>query len=288
MKHSLGIYTAPRGHWVGDGFPVRTMFSYDQMGKHISPFLLLDYAGPAEFTPTTQRRGVGQHPHRGFETVTIVYKGEVEHRDSTGNGGVIGPGDVQWMTAASGILHEEFHSEAFARRGGTLEMVQLWVNLPAKDKMAAPGYQGILDRDIPDVALKDNAGRLRLIAGEFDGLRGPAHTFTDIQVWDIRLQAGKSATFDLHEGHNTALVVLKGAVQLNGQEMAREGQLALFDRDGTQVHVDADQDAVFLILSGEPIDEPIVGHGPFVMNSEAEIEQAFVDFQSGRFGRMPA
>lgn len=288
MKHSLGIYTAPRGHWVGDGFPVRTMFSYDQMGKHISPFLLLDYAGPAEFTPTTQRRGVGQHPHRGFETVTIVYKGEVEHRDSTGNGGVIGPGDVQWMTAASGILHEEFHSEAFARRGGTLEMVQLWVNLPAKDKMAAPGYQGILDRDIPEVALKDNAGRLRLIAGEFDGLRGPAHTFTDIQVWDIRLQAGKSATFDLHEGHNTALVVLKGAVQLNGQEMAREGQLALFDRDGTQVHVDADQDAVFLILSGEPIDEPIVGHGPFVMNSEAEIEQAFVDFQSGRFGRMPA
>ncbi|NLU01088.1 MAG: pirin family protein [Pseudomonas lundensis] len=288
MKHILGIYTAPRGHWVGDGFPVRTMFSYDQMGKHISPFLLLDYAGPAEFTPTTQRRGVGQHPHRGFETVTIVYKGEVEHRDSTGNGGVIGPGDVQWMTAASGILHEEFHSEAFARRGGTLEMVQLWVNLPAKDKMAAPGYQGILDRDIPDVALKDNAGRLRLIAGEFDGLRGPAHTFTDIQVWDIRLQAGKSATFDLHEGHNTALVVLKGAVQLNGQEMAREGQLALFDRDGTQVHVDADQDAVFLILSGEPIDEPIVGHGPFVMNSEAEIEQAFADFQSGRFGRMPA
>lgn len=288
MKHILGIYTAPRGHWVGDGFPVRTMFSYDQMGKHISPFLLLDYAGPAEFTPTTQRRGVGQHPHRGFETVTIVYKGEVEHRDSTGNGGVIGPGDVQWMTAASGILHEEFHSEAFARRGGTLEMVQLWVNLPAKDKMAAPGYQGILDRDIPDVALKDNAGRLRLIAGEFDGLRGPAHTFTDIQVWDIRLQAGKLATFDLHEGHNTALVVLKGAVQLNGQEMAREGQLALFDRDGTQVHVDADQDAVFLILSGEPIDEPIVGHGPFVMNSEAEIEQAFVDFQSGRFGRMPA
>lgn len=288
MKHILGIYTAPRGHWVGDGFPVRTMFSYDQMGKHISPFLLLDYAGPADFTPTTQRRGVGQHPHRGFETVTIVYKGEVEHRDSTGNGGVIGPGDVQWMTAASGILHEEFHSEAFARRGGTLEMVQLWVNLPAKDKMAAPGYQGILDRDIPDVALKDNAGRLRLIAGEFDGLRGPAHTFTDIQVWDIRLQAGKSATFDLREGHNTALVVLKGAVQLNGQEMAREGQLALFDRDGTQVHVDADQDAVFLILSGEPIDEPIVGHGPFVMNSEAEIEQAFVDFQSGRFGRMPA
>ena len=288
MKKILGVYTAPRPHWVGDGFPVRTLFSYDSMGKHISPFLLLDYAGPAEFSPTTQRRGVGQHPHRGFETVTIVYKGEVEHRDSTGNGGVIGPGDVQWMTAASGILHEEFHSEAFARSGGPLEMVQLWVNLPAKDKMSAPGYQGIVDRDIPDLALKDDAGRLRLIAGEFDGTRGPARTFTDIDVWDIRLNAGKSATFDVHQGRNTALVVLHGAVEVNGQEVVREGQLALFERDGSQVRLEANNDAVLLILSGEPIDEPIVGHGPFVMNTDAEIQQAFVDFQSGKFGRMPA
>ena len=288
MKKILGVYTAPRPHWVGDGFPVRTLFSYDSMGKHISPFLLLDYAGPAEFSPTTERRGVGQHPHRGFETVTIVYKGEVEHRDSTGNGGVIGPGDVQWMTAASGILHEEFHSEAFARSGGPLEMVQLWVNLPARDKMSAPGYQGIVDRDIPDLALKDDAGRLRLIAGEFDGTRGPARTFTDIDVWDIRLNAGKSATFDLHQGRNTALVVLHGAVEVNGQEVVREGQLALFERDGSQVRLEANNDAVLLILSGEPIDEPIVGHGPFVMNTDAEIQQAFVDFQSGKFGRMPA
>lgn len=288
MKKILGVYQAPRPHWVGDGFPVRTMFSYDSMGKHISPFLLLDYAGPAEFTPTTERRGVGQHPHRGFETVTIVYKGEVEHRDSTGNGGVIGPGDVQWMTAASGILHEEFHSEAFARSGGPLEMVQLWVNLPAKDKMAAPGYQGIVDRDIPDLALKDDAGRLRLIAGEFDGQRGPARTFTDIDVWDIRLHAGKSATFDLHQGRNTALVVLHGAVTVNDQDVVREGQLALFERDGSQIRLQATDDAVLLILSGEPIDEPIVGHGPFVMNTDAEIQQAFVDFQSGKFGRMPA
>ena len=288
MKKILGVYTAPRPHWVGDGFPVRTLFSYDSMGKHISPFLLLDYAGPAEFSPTTQRRGVGQHPHRGFETVTIVYKGEVEHRDSTGNGGVIGPGDVQWMTAASGILHEEFHSEAFARSGGPLEMVQLWVNLPAKDKMSAPGYQGIVDQDIPDLALKDDAGRLRLIAGEFEGKRGPAHTFTPIDVWDIRLNAGKSTTLDLHPGRNTALVVLHGAVEVNGQEMVREGQLALFERDGSQVRLEANNDAVLLILSGEPIDEPIVGHGPFVMNTDAEIQQAFVDFQSGKFGRMPA
>ena len=286
MKNILGLYTAPRGHWVGDGFPVRTLFSYDSMGKHVSPFLLLDYAGPAEFTPTTERRGVGQHPHRGFETVTIVYQGEVEHRDSTGNGGVIGPGDVQWMTAASGILHEEFHSEAFARRGGTLEMVQLWVNLPAKDKMAEPGYQGILDRDIPVLTLKDNAGTLRLIAGEFDGKRGPARTFTDIDVWDIRLNAGKSATFDLPQDHTSALVVLHGSVEVNGQHAVSEGQLALFEREGTQVRLHASDDAVLLILSGEPIDEPIVGHGPFVMNSEAEIHQAFRDFQSGKFGRM--
>ena len=162
MKNIIGIYTSPRAHWVGDGFPVRTLFSYDSLGKHISPFLLLDHAAATEFTPTTERRGVGQHPHRGFETVTIVYKGELEHRDSTGSGGKIGPGDVQWMTAAKGILHEEFHSADFAKSGGTLEMVQLWVNLPAKDKMADAGYQTLLDADIPTIALKDQAGSLRL------------------------------------------------------------------------------------------------------------------------------
>ncbi|SDZ66080.1 pirin family protein [Pseudomonas sp. NFIX28] len=287
MKNILGIYTSPRSHWVGDGFPVRTLFSYDSLGKHISPFLLLDHAGPVEFTPTQARRGVGQHPHRGFETVTIVYKGEVEHRDSTGSGGKIGPGDVQWMTAASGILHEEFHSAAFARSGGTLDMVQLWVNLPARDKMAAPGYQTILDSDIPAIALKDKAGTLRLIAGEYDGVKGPARTFTPIDVWDIRLNAGKPLVLDLHEGRNTALVLLRGTVQVNGQELVREGQLVLFGREGDQLGLEASNDAVVLLLSGEPIDEPIVGHGPFVMNSEAEIHQAFVDFQSGRFGQMP-
>ncbi len=286
MKNIIGIYTSPRAHWVGDGFPVRTLFSYDNLAKHISPFLLLDHAGPAEFTPTTERRGVGQHPHRGFETVTIVYDGEVQHRDSTGSGGTIGPGDVQWMTAASGIIHEEFHSEAFAKTGGTLEMVQLWVNLPAKDKMADAGYQTILDRDIPNIALKDQAGSLRLIAGEFDGHTGPSRTFTPIDVWDIRLNAGKLLTLDLHQGRNTALVVLRGTVQVNGLERVRQGQLALFERDGQQLSLEADDDAVVLLLSGEPIDEPIVGHGPFVMNSEQEIHQAFTDFHSGRFGRM--
>eukprot|EP01132_Coremiostelium_polycephalum_P023251 gene23251-27653_t len=256
------------------------------MGKHISPFLLLDHAGPADFTPTDKRRGVGQHPHRGFETVTIVYKGEVEHRDSTGAGGTIGPGDVQWMTAAKGILHEEFHSEAFARSGGALEMVQLWVNLPAKDKMTDAGYQTILDGDIPALPLADNAGSLRLIAGEFGGAKGPARTFTPIDVWDVRLNAGKAVTLDLHAGRNTALVVLKGTVQVNGLELVREGQLALFERDGDQLALESNNDAMFLLLSGEPIDEPIVGHGPFVMNTEQEIHQAFADFQSGQFGQM--
>ncbi|NWA32627.1 pirin family protein [Pseudomonas sp. C6002] len=286
MKNIIGIYTSPRAHWVGDGFPVRTLFSYDTMGKQISPFLLLDHAGPAAFTPTEQRRGVGQHPHRGFETVTIVYKGEVEHRDSTGAGGTIGPGDVQWMTAARGIIHEEFHSEAFARSGGALEMVQLWVNLPARDKMTDAGYQTILDGDIPTLPLADNAGSLRLIAGEFDGVKGPARTFTPIDVWDMRLKAGRSVTLDLHAGRNTALVVLRGTVRINGTEVAREGQLALFERDGTQLRLESSDDAMVLLLSGEPIDEPIVGHGPFVMNTEQEIHQAFADYQSGQFGQM--
>ena len=286
MKKIIGIYTSPRPHWVGDGFPVRTLFSYDNLGKHISPFLLLDHAGPAEFSPTEQRRGVGQHPHRGFETVTIVYSGEVEHRDSTGAGGVIGPGDVQWMTAGAGIIHEEFHSEAFSRRGGSLEMVQLWVNLPARDKSAPAGYQSILASDIPNVALKGQAGSLRLIAGEFAGQHGPARTFTPMDVWDIRLYSGATTTLDLHAGRNTALVVLRGTVQVNGQERVQTGQLALFEREGEALSLQAEGDAIVLLLSGEPIDEPIVGHGPFVMNSEAEIHQAFVDFQSGRFGRM--
>ena len=286
MKNIIGIYTSPHMHWVGDGFPVRTLFSYDNLAKHISPFLLLDHAGPAEFAPTTERRGVGQHPHRGFETVTIVYKGELEHRDSTGSGGKIGAGDVQWMTAASGILHEEFHSEGFAKSGGTLEMVQLWVNLPAKDKMADPGYQTLLDADIPSIALKNNAGSLRLIAGEFDGQTGPARTFTPIDVWDLRLNGGQALTLDLHEGRNTALVILRGTVQVNGLESVGEGQLVLFERQGNQLTLQASADAVVLLLSGEPIDEPIVGHGPFVMNTEQEIHQAFADFQSGRFGRM--
>src|ERR1700739_121945 len=211
-KSVLGRHGNDRGHWVGDGFPVRSLFSYNSLGTQISPFLLLDYAGPHHFEPTTERRGVGQHPHRGFETVTIVYDGEVEHRDSAGNGGVIGPGDVQWVTGASGIIHEEFHSAAYAKTGGPFRMVQLWVNLPARDKMAPAGYQGIVSADIPVVDLPGGAGQARIIAGEFGGVRGPARTFTPINVWDVRLNRDAGASLDLPEGHTAMLVVLAGPV----------------------------------------------------------------------------
>ena len=287
MKKVIGIYSAPRGHWVGDGFPVRSMFSYQDHGKRMSPFLLLDYAGPASFTPTQHQRGVGQHPHRGFETVTIVYDGEVSHRDSTGSGGTIGPGDVQWMTAGSGILHEEFHSEAFARSGGVLNMVQLWVNLPAKDKLTAPGYQAIVAGDIPTVALADDAGSLRVIAGEYDGQPGPAHTFSPMQVWDISLNANGSLVLPARDGWNTALIVLRGAVRINGKAIACEAQMVLLEQAGSDLAIDANSDAKLLLLSGEPLNEPVVGYGPFVMNSQAQIAEAIDDFNSGQFGHMP-
>jgi redox-sensitive bicupin YhaK (pirin superfamily) len=288
MRKVLGTYSSPAQHWVGDGFPVRSMFSYATHGEHVSPFLLLDHAGPAVFSPTKQPRGVGTHPHRGFETVTIVYQGEVEHRDSTGAGGVIGPGDVQWMTAASGILHEEFHSHAFAGQGGTLDMVQLWVNLPAGDKNAAPGYQTLLDGNIPSVELPDDAGRLRVIAGEYESHQGPARTFSPIDLWDLRLKQGKSASFDLPEGHTAGLVVLRGSVLVNGTSAAHESQFVLLDRQGGAFTLDAESDATVLVLSGKPLGEPVAMHGPFVMNTDDEIRQAMTDFQLGRFGKIAA
>jgi len=287
-KTILGRYGNNRGHWVGDGFPVRSLFSYNHLGSHISPFLLLDYAGPHYFEPATIPRGVGQHPHRGFETVTIVYDGEVEHRDSTGNGGIIGPGDVQWMTAAGGILHEEFHSQAFTRTGGPFRVVQLWVNLPAKDKMMPGGYQSILNSQIPVVTLDGDAGTARIIAGDFNGTRGPANTFTPINVWDVRLARDADVTLNLPDGHIAMLVVLTGHVTINGNQDAGEAEVILLDRKGSDVSIHADGDATLLVLTGEPIDEPIVGYGPFVMNSEAEIRQAIDDFNSGRFGSMAA
>lgn len=285
MRRITGVYAAPESmHWVGDGFPVRTLFSHHEHGAQVSPFLLFDYAGPIDFPPTAKRRGVGAHPHRGFETVTIVLDGEVAHRDSTGAGGLIGPGDVQWMRAASGVIHEEFHSEGFARSGGRFEVVQLWVNLPARDKMAPPRYQTLLDADIPRVDLPDDAGLVRIIAGEFEGHRGPAQTATPMDLWDVRIDAGKSARFPLPEGRTALAAILEGAVEVNGEKIARATDVVVFAADGGDIAFEANSDAKLILMSGEPIDEPVAQQGPFVMNTEGELRQAFVDYQSGRFG----
>jgi quercetin 2,3-dioxygenase len=286
MKQLLDVHSAPVMHWVGDGFPVRSLFSYQNFGAQLSPFLLLDYAGPAEFQSAQRPKGVGRHPHRGFETVTIVYQGEVAHRDSTGQGGTIGPGDVQWMTAASGIIHEEFHSEAFTQAGGTLEMVQLWINLPAQDKMTTPGYQAILNAEIPQINLENGMGTLRTIAGTYLNTQGPARTFTPMLILDIRLNSNSLFELSVDESWNTALVVLKGSISVNGTETVGDAQLAVFEQKGKNFTVAAQTDAHLLLLSGKPIDEPIIGYGPFVMNTQAQIEQAISDFNAGHFGEL--
>ena len=238
------------------------------------------------FSPTTARRGVGEHPHRGFETVTIVYAGDVEHRDSSGGGGIIGPGDVQWMTAASGVVHEEFHAPSFTQQGGLFEMVQLWVNLPAKDKMAPPRYQGILQEQIPIVDLPNGQGTVRVVAGEFAGHKGPAQTFTPIHLWDLRLESQHQIDLTVPDGYTTILVVLQGVVHVNGSDAITEAEVGLFDRAGTTLQIDCAQAVTALLLCGEPIDEPIIGQGPFVMNTRQEIYQAIVDYQSGKMGAL--
>jgi hypothetical protein len=280
MKKLIDIFRSNGGHWVGDGFPVRSLFSYQRNPEAISPFLLFDYAGPHQFDPAVRPRGVGQHPHRGFETVTIVYDGEVSHKDSTGSGGTIGPGDVQWMTAGGGIIHEEFHSDGFTRAGGPFRMVQLWVNLPASDKMAKPGYQAITSADIPVVELE--GGKARIIAGDLDGVRGPAHTFTPVNLWDVRLSADAEVSLPLPEGHNAMIAVLSGHVTI-GDTGLGEAEIARFSTDGEAITLRADGETMLLVMTGEPIDEPVFGYGPFVMNTETEIRQAIDDFNSGRF-----
>jgi len=291
MKKLIGIYQSSRTHWVGDGFPVRSVFDYNGLGKNLSPFLLLDYVAPYQFPPTNERRGVGAHPHKGFETVTVAYQGEVEHRDSSGGGGKIGPGDVQWMTAAKGIIHEEFQSAEFSRKGGTFQMVQLWVNLRAKDKTVPPRYQNLLREQIPTVVLPESAGTVRVIAGEYGGRKGPAKTFTPINLWDVNLAAGKSVELPLPDGHTSAFLVLSGEVTVNGGNNAAEGGLVIFDRSGDGITVGAQINAKLLVMGGEPITEPVVGRGPFVMNTHAEIEKAFEEYQRGLMGeiaRVPA
>lgn len=286
MKKLLFTQRSDTPHWVGDGFPVRSIFRYTEIGKDITPFLLMDYAGPAVFPPSTHIRGVGEHPHRGFETVTIVYSGEVEHKDSAGGGGLIKPGDVQWMTAASGILHEEFHGKDFAHKGGAFEMVQLWVNLPKKDKMTAPRYQGINSESIPVAELMSGAGKLRVIAGEYQGHQGPATTFTPMNLWDISLNAHHKVEFKVPAGHTSAVFVLSGSVTLNDGEVLGNAELGLLEREGEFFTLEATQNSKILFLGGEPINEPIVGYGPFVMNTNAEIAEAFRDFENGKMGNI--
>lgn len=271
-------------HWVGDGFPVRSLFSYHE-GNDFDPFLLLDYAGPHRFAPSEARRGVGEHPHRGFETVTIVYQGELEHGDSSGSHGTIGAGDVQWMTAAGGVVHEEFHSERFARDGGVLEMVQLWVNLPARDKLSPPKYQSILDAQIPRVDLPNSAGTARIIAGELLGVSGPASTFTPINVWDMQLAEGATVDLPLIAGQTALAVIQYGAVSAADAHVG-SGELVLFDRSGGNIVLQTAAASRVLILCGEPLNEPVVGQGPFVMNTREQIRDAILDYQSGRMGRL--
>ena len=285
-KEVLGVYRPGSAHMVGDGFPVRNLFPSNELDQTVDPFLLLDYAGPQAFEPTDHPRGVGEHPHRGFETVTIMYHGAVAHRDSAGNAGVIGPGDVQWMTAASGVVHEELHEADWATKGGIFQAIQLWVNLPRSQKMSVPRYQTILNADIPNVQLADDAGRLRVIAGAFQGHQGPAQTVTPIELYDLVLGAGGRAALPLPDGHHTSLFVLQGLVSANGSRDAGEAELIVCKRNGASVVIEAREESRLLILSGQPIGEPIARYGPFVMNTKLELVQAVEDYKAGKMGHL--
>ncbi len=286
MKKILGIHQNKHMHWVGDGFPVYNLFSYDHLGQSISPFLLLDYAAPYRFEPTTEQHGVGSHPHRGFETVTIAYQGEVTHKDSSGGGGTIKAGDVQWMTAGSGVLHQEFHSPEFAEQGGLFEMVQLWVNLPADSKMTPAKYQAIEADQIQSIALDDAGSSLWVIAGQYQDVAGAASTFSPVNVWDGTLVKGQVHDFYVTEGHTILFVLLSGKVLFNDTRTVEGPSIVVLSRDGIDFNIQAQQDSKFLILTGQPLNEPIEGYGPFVMNSKAEIKDAINDFNRGKFGSM--
>ena len=286
MKEMLGIYHPGSTHMVGDGFPVRNLFPSNDLDRVVDPFLMLDFAGPRHFAGTDHPRGVGEHPHRGFETVTIMYEGAVAHRDSAGNAGVIGPGDVQWMTAASGVVHEELHEAKWAKQGGMFQAIQLWVNLPQHEKMSAPRYQTLLNGEIPSISLNGGAATLRVIAGAFQGKKGPARTFTPVELYDLQARAGVRVELALPEGHNTSVFVLKGHIAVNVAAPGREAELIVLKREGSLVSVEAKEDSRLLIMSGKPLEEPIARYGPFVMNTKAEIVQAVEDYQAGRMGHL--
>jgi redox-sensitive bicupin YhaK (pirin superfamily) len=284
-KRVTAIRTNITPHWVGDGFPVRTMFSYNDPG--VDPFLLLDYAEPYQFPPGRGRPGVGEHPHKGFETVTVVWQGELEHRDSSGSHGKIGPGDVQWMTAASGVVHEEFHSERFAREGGMFEVAQLWVNLPAAAKKERPRYQELLAANIPTVSL-DSGATARVIAGELAGKKGPARTVTPMNLWDVQIPAGGNLELKVPNGYTTMLLVRTGDLTLNSEKWTAGVALVTFDPEGDSVSLSnaSTAPAAALLLAGQPIGEPVVGQGPFVMNTREEIKHAYEEYRSGAMGRL--
>lgn len=279
------IVVAPREpHFVGDGFRVHNFIpsAYRLDMQRMTPFIMLDYNSKFNFAPSAQPKGVGVHPHRGFETVTIAYKGRVAHHDSSGGGGIIGEGDVQWMTAASGVLHKEYHEETFSKEGGIFQMVQLWVNLPAKDKMSAPKYQAISNGEIPRYELEN--GEIEVIAGAYKDVKGAASTFTPVNMMNAKLKSGASASFNFPANYNTVLLVIEGSITVNGDEKVPTDHLVLFENEGEDFSFTANEDAVVLLLSGEPIDEPIAAHGPFVMNTREELIEAFNDFNQGKFG----
>lgn len=280
------LYQPGSRHVVGDGFHVRNLLPSNDLDRELSPFIMLDYAGPTVYPATDTPRGVGEHPHRGFETVTVVYQGMLAHRDSAGNSGVIGPGDVQWMTAASGVVHEERHEREWAKRGGTLQAIQLWVNLPKAFKMSAPGYQTILNDHIPVLQLEAGAGSLRVIAGSVRGVRGPAKTFTPVELYDLRLRAGRSMPLQIPKDFNVGLFVLSGRASLEGTHRLTEAELAVFVSNGEPVVITAEEDVTILVMAGEAIHEPVARYGPFVMNTKAELVQAVSDYQAGKMGHL--
>lgn len=284
LKQIVSVLNAGRMHWVGDGLPVYNTIDYYETGRFLNPFIMMDYGAPYEFQPHPRPRGVGLHPHRGFETVTIAFQGEITHTDTTGKSDTIYPGDVQWMTAGSGLEHSEMHSDNFTKNGGTLEMLQLWVNLPAKHKMTAPGYQAITHNKIPKVELDKNAGTVSLIAGEYKNVKGPATTFTPLNLWSIKLNPRAHIDFKFLEGWNTALFVRRGTLNVDGKDAGFK-DLVVFSREGQGITVNTDEGSEFVLMSGEPINEPIAAYGPMVMNTQDEIVQAFQDYGKGLFGQ---
>ncbi len=279
------ILNPPPFHWVGNGFKVHNFFPRGLKSNYrMSPFFLLDYNAKMSYHPSNEKRGVGVHPHRGLETVTIAYHGKIAHHDSAGNGGVISEGDVQWMTAGRAILHKEYHESGYVEKGGDFQMVQLWVNLPAKDKMTEPKYQEIQYERMGKYELENNSGLVNIIAGEFNTVKGPAFTFTPINLFDVKLNEFAKINFNFEEHHNTGILIIEGKVKINNSDTASSDQLVVFKNIGNEIEVEALEKSTFLVMSGEPINENLFPYGPFLMNTEEEIVQAYEDYNKGVFG----